>query len=249
MTQPAGYFTYEDDLYTPTGRGISPWNGKSISGIGIAGLLAHLVDRVPSPVPMNTARLTIDILGAVPNQPLTPHVTIVREGKRIQMIDVTLATNGRIWARTSALRVRMADTQPRELPLLRAFSAGQADILHSGMLESMRVNNDDMSPGRSARWVRFAAPVIVGAPLAPLEKAAMIADFGSGISPYLPYAEWTFANLDISVHFTRMPRGEWLLTDAETQSSGNGIAIARSMLGDREGVFGMSTQTVFLDRR
>lgn len=249
MTLPVGFFTRQGNVYVPTGRGISPWNGKSISGNAIAGLLAYLVDRVPSPVPMHPARLTIDILGAVPNEPLTPEVTIVREGKRIQLIDVTLMAQGRIWARMSALRVRMTDTQPRDLAHAYPFPTGPIVPFESAMSETLRVGDGKVTPGAGARWARFPYPIIVGEPSAPLEMAAMIADFGGGISAHLPYAEWTFANLDISLNLTRLPRGEWLLVDAETLSSGNGVAIASSRLGDREGIFGISTQTVFLDRR
>lgn len=250
MTLPIGFFTHEGDRYVPTGRGISPWNGHSIGGLPIAGLLGHIMDRTPAPTPMHPARLTIDILGAVPMVPLTPTVTIAREGKRVQLVDVALTAQGRVWARASGLRVRMDRTAAQHMPPTRAFPVDPADAKMTDVAEMIRVDAASPIPdGTGARWARFPYPVIVGQALTPFEMAAMGADFGSGISPLFPYSDWTFANLDISLHLTRLPRGEWLLVDAESQSSGNGVAIARSLLGDRDGMFGTSTQTVFLDRR
>jgi Thioesterase-like superfamily len=243
------FFLGEGDRYVPTGRGVSPWNGHSLGGVAIAGLLAHLIDRTPTLSPMHPARLTIDLFGAVPMEPLTPAVSVVREGRRIQMVDAVLEAGGRTWARASALRMRTEETPGQETPLTQAFPTTLLDVQTSDMSDSIRVSHSSAPSGKGARWVRFPYPVVLGEPLGALEAVAMIADFGSGISPMLSYSEWTFANLDISIHLTRLPRGDWLLIDAETESSGNGIGIARGRLGDADGMIGTSHQTVFLDRR
>lgn len=249
MSLAPGFFFREQDSYVPTGRGVSPWNGHSMGGLPIAGLCAHLIERTPTLSPMHPARLTIDILGAVPMAPLTPIVSIVREGKRIQLVDVALTIEGRIWARASALRMRVEDTPASPVPLTRPFPTMPWDVQHTSMSETLRVDHSETASGKGARWARFPYPVVVGDTVAPLEAAAMIADFGGGIAPLFPIRDWTFANLDISVHMTRLPRGEWLLIDAETHSSGNGVGVSHGRLGDAEGMFGMSHQTVFLARR
>lgn len=233
----------------PTGRGVSPWNGRSLGGVAIAGLLAHLVDRTPTLTPMHPTRLTIDLFGVIPMEPLTSAVSVVRQGRRIQMLDVTLASGGRTWARASALRVRTDETPGRDIPLTHSFPNTMLGLQTSDMCDSIRSDHSGKTPGRGARWVRFPYPVVRGEPLGALAAAAMIADFGAGISAMLPYRGWTFANLDVSIHLTRLPRGDWLLIDAATESSGNGIGCARGRLGDADGMFGTSYQTVFLDRR
>lgn len=249
MSFAPGFFFQERDRYVPTGRGVSPWNGHSQSGIAIAGLCAHLIDGAPTPTPMHPARLTIDIMGAVPMAPLTPTLSIAREGKRLQLLNVALEAEGRVWARASVLRVRIEEVPGQAPAPTRPFPPAPHELFQSGMSETIRVDPGQATPGKGARWARFPYPVIVGEAVRPLEAAAMIADFGSGISPMLPMAEWTFANLDISIHLARLPQGEWLLVDAESETSGNGIGIARSRLSDTQGVFGTSNQTIFLDRR
>jgi Thioesterase-like superfamily len=249
MSLAPGFFRHEGGRYLPTGRGVSPWNGHSLGGVAIAGLAAHLIDRTPTLAPMHPARLTIDLFGAVPMEPLTPRVSIVREGRRIQMVDVVLEANGRTWARASALRMRIEETPRVGAAKTYAFPSPPFDLHSSEMGDMIRLQEGDVPCGKGARWVRFPHPVVVGQPLGALEAVAMIADFGSGVSPMFSMKEWTFANLDISIHLTRLPRGDWLLIDAETESSGNGIAIARGRLGDVEGMIGTSHQTVFLGRR
>src|SRR3546814_5271344 len=68
-------------------------------------------------------------------------------------------------------------------------------------------------------------------------------------SSYVDWREWSFANVDISLHLTRMPEGEWIRIAAETDGAGNGIAIVHARLADERGEIGHAHQTLFLDRR
>lgn len=249
MTE-AAFYTREGDRFVPTGVGVSPWNGHSQNGVALAGLVAHGIDAVASPVPMHTARLTIDIMGAVPMEPLDTATRVLREGKRIQLIELELRAGDRAWVRASAVRMRTEPSPAQESPPTRAFPDTPARSGHNtAWLEMKDVEGAFDVPGPGARWVRFSAPVVAGHPLSPLERIAMLADFGSGSAPLLPIREWTLANIDISIHLARLPRGEWLLIDSASESAGNGVGITHSRLSDREGLVGRGHQTVFLDRR
>src|SRR3546814_15348935 len=72
----------------------------------------------------------------------------------------------------------------------------------------------------------------------------MAADFGSGTSSYVDWREWSFANVDISLHLTRMPEGEWIRIAAETDGAGNGIAIVHARLADERGEIGQDRKSV-----
>lgn len=249
MTE-AAFYTCEGDRFVPTGVGVSPWNGHSQNGVALAGLVAHGIDAVASPVPMHTARLTIDIMGAVPMEPLVTATRVLREGKRIQLIELELRAGDRAWVRASAVRMRTESSPAQESPPTRSFPETPPRHGHNtSWLEMKDVEGDFNVPGPGARWVRFSAPVVAGLPLSPLERIAMLADFGSGSAPLLPIREWTLANIDISIHLARLPRGEWLLIDSASESAGNGVGITHSRLSDREGLVGRGHQTVFLDRR
>ena len=93
-----------------------------------------------------------------------------------------------------------------------------------------------MQIGPGARWVQFPGlEVVAGHAMTPLERVAMVSDFGSGTAPLVSPKDWSFANLDICIHLSRLPRGEWLLIDVTSESSGNGCGLVHSRLGDVDG--------------
>lgn len=246
---PDAFFTRDGDRYLPTGLGASPWTGNTIGGVALAGLATHLMEALPARVPMHMARITIDILGAPPMEPLSGAAGIVRDGKRVQLLNAELSADGRTWVRASALRLRTEATPGQESPLACPFPVDRSALMRSDMAQSIWVDCVSAVPGRGARWVQMLYPVVAGTVLSPLERASMLSDFGSGISPLFPMREWSFANLDITLYLTRPPRGDWLLLDATSRSTGNGIGLAEGRLGDREGMIGHCTQTIFLTRR
>jgi len=88
--------------------------------------------------------------------------------------------------------------------------------------------------------------VVAGTPATPTMCAAMLSDFGNGVSNVLERGRWSFANLDISMHLARRPKGDWFLIDASTMTLGQGVALANAILVDREGPFGRAHQTLFV---
>jgi hypothetical protein len=246
------FYTRTGDIYEPTELAVGPWNGQLQGGVALAGLTAHVLGKVPSPVPMQTARMTIDILRMVPMRALTSSVRVIREGTRLQLLEVELLADARACLRATALRVRTASSPQRALAPSRPFPSGPVHELtqrQSKWVETIPIEGNYTVPGPGARWVRFLCAVVAGEARMPLESVAMLADFGSGIGPLVSPREWTFANVDISMHLTRLPRGDWLLIDATSESAGNGVGLSNTRLGDRDGMIGSAHQTIYLDPR
>jgi acyl-coenzyme A thioesterase PaaI-like protein len=101
-------------------------------------------------------------------------------------------------------------------------------------------------PGPSAVWVRPRTALLEGYEMSALARAALIADSASGISAELSWQEWTFQNVDLDLHLSRPPVGDWLLMDAATQLGPHGAAVARSTLSDVYGTCGAGLQTLVL---
>jgi hypothetical protein len=235
--------------YAPTEFAVSPWTGRSQNGVALAGLTAHLLNAVPTPVPMLTARLTLDILGTVPLLKLSPSIRTLREGRNLQLIEIELQADGRCWVRATALRMRTTPTPVRVVPMSWTFPE-QSVPRQNKLVEAIPLTGGDfIGAGPGTTWVRFVCAVVAGETLTPLESAAMLADFGAGVGPILSPKDWTFANVDISLYLTRPPLGEWLLIDSASESAGNGVGIANSRLADRDGLFGSAHQTTFLQPR
>jgi Thioesterase-like superfamily len=126
----------------------------------------------------------------------------------------------------------------------------EADFLHPewcpGAIRTRPVCGSLNEPGPGQLWAAFDLEVVAGTPMSPLARAVMIGDFGNGVGSPFPDRPWSCANLDIDLNFLRMPRGEWVLIDAETLSAGEGYAVVRNTFADAEGVYGFGAQTLFI---
>ncbi len=243
------FYRREGDAYVPTGIGVSPWNGTSQVGLALAGLSGHVLSRVPTQEPMLTTRISIDILGAVPLVPLVPEIRILRDGKRMQVADAEFFHDGKLWLRATSVRARIADTGEQSTPLTRRYWTEQDHYDNLNWFEERQIELDRGNPGPGAIWVNFLTDIVEGVPLEPLSLAAMLADFGNGTAPVLPMMENTLANMDITVCMSRLPRGDWMLIDAEGETSGQGSGYSRTRLGDAEGMFATAMQSIFIDQR
>ena len=250
MTQGQSAFFRRDGVsYAPTGLGLSPWDKRSQSGVSLAGLVALVLETTQTQSPMHTARITIDIMGAVPMAPLTPTVRLLRDGPRMQLVEVELRSGDKTWVRTTALRARISDSPVHAQQLTHPLPQEQAITQRMSWADIVRPSGDFKVRGPGAMWIRLTADVVEGEPLTPLQRMAAVADFGSGTAPLVPYRHWTAANLDIVMNFSRLAQGEWLLVDATSESAGNGIGIANARMGDRDGMFATTAQTLFLNPR
>lgn len=238
-----------------------PWDPSFQHGAAPAALVAWAAERLATDVPMTVARLTLDLLRPVPVGPLEIRTELVRQGRKIQLASVFLAANGVEVARASILKIR---TQDLALPAgARApaldlpgpelgYEPPAAERTKSAFLAGISIRRAGPSvrrPGPAAVWFRADRAIVEGEPVTPLMRAAMTADFCNGASAVLDASQWTFINGDISLNLTRMPRGEWILLDAETwlDPAGGGIASAR--LADRAGYFGRAAQSLVVERR
>jgi len=250
---PKAYFEPTETGFLPTEAAASPWDGAHLSGVAIGGLLAHAIDGVSGD--MSVARLTIDILGTAPSTESIVTVTTRRDGSRIKLVEAELSSQGRVSARATALLVRVIETPPVESPLAYPPPESFADsgptgrTALRGAFQRRIVHGDIRASGPGAMWSRIDIAMVAGTPLSPLVRSAMVGDMGSAIGSALPVKGFTFPNLDIAIHFSRMPRGEWLLIDALTETAGNGLAIVSNTFSDRDGVYARGHQVLFVSPR
>lgn len=241
-------YVREGERFVPTGLGVSTWNPKAQGGAPVAALVGHLLSAIPSDIPMLPVRLTIDILGVVPMTALEPRIRATREGKRIQVWEIELVAAGRSVVRASMLRARIEGEGQDIVPLSHPFPE-HAEPLRRTMAETIFLDGDPETLGHNALWMRVIRPIVAGEPLVPLACVALAGDWGTTVSPPAALDEWTFANLDISLHLSRLPRSDWMLLDGASEVAGNGTGVAHIRMGDRLGMFGSAHQSVYLDRR
>src|SRR6201996_4702505 len=88
-TAPTCFFVTDGKRYVPTPLARGPW-GPSLSGNYIGGLLGRAVEYEVADFDLHPARLTVDLLRPVALQPLQVHSSVVRDGRRLRLVDAVL---------------------------------------------------------------------------------------------------------------------------------------------------------------
>ena len=97
--------------------------------------------------------------------------------------------------------------------------------------------------------MRMRHPLVAGEEPSPLQRVLTAADSGNGVSSTLDWTRYLFINVDLSVHLTRLPTGEWVGLDAITIPEPTGIGITDTALFDERGPLGRATQTLLVSER
>lgn len=237
-----------------------PWDPRLQHGSAPSSLICWAVENLPSPVPMRVARLTVDLMRPVPVAPLAIETEVVREGRKIQLVNVRLLAGASEVVRASALRIRISDqalperatTPALDLPLPEQggppkFVKDDTPFLRG--LDVSVVKGGFGAPGPAAVWFRARQPIVAGQAISAAMRAVIAADFCNGVSSVTSPNQWTFINGDLSVSLAREPKGEWILLDAEMWIGPDSIGIAAGRLADTTGYFGRAVQSIIFEKR
>src|SRR5262249_2081606 len=83
-----------------------PWDPNMQHGGAPASLVVWAAERIPTAVPMQVARITIDLMRPVPVAALTIETEVLREGRKIQLCAVRLRANGTLTVGATVLKIR-----------------------------------------------------------------------------------------------------------------------------------------------
>nr|WP_217352930.1 thioesterase family protein [Sphingomonas sp. ID1715] len=194
-------FTRAGALIRATELAAGPWDARLQHGGAPSSLATWAAEQVPTSAPMRIARVTVDLMRPVPVADLALETTVLREGRKIQLVQVRLSNGDAEVARALVLKVRTVD-QPLPasmLPPLDAPAPEQVEATGVGLRSGARnfgANFDirrirggfaDHGPGQV--WFHQHRPLIEGEPLSPAMRAVAVADFSNGISARLPFED------------------------------------------------------------
>jgi hypothetical protein len=237
-----------------------PWDIRMQHGSAPAALAVWAAETIPTPQPMQIARVTIDLMRPVPVAPLTLATEILREGRKIQLCAVRLLAGDVVVVGATILKIKtqalnlpseVADL-PLELPGPDQAREEQPDFSRSPFVTgiSMRAARGRFGvPGPGAIWYRVDRPLIEASPVSQTMRAVVAADFCNGTSAVLDFQKWTFINADLTVSFARQPVGPWILLDAESWIGPDGAGLATARLADQRGYFGRAVQSLVIEKR
>lgn len=269
-------FEHLDDLapdtmrVLPTGLSRGPWSPDALHGgpvgVLVAGAAERHLDRSFAGASLVT-RVTLDLERPVPLAPLVVTSALVRPGRKVQVVEVTITDDaGSRLARASVLAIRrrgvtlptdvvVADAPPR-MPAADTvgdlagwnFPASHT-AFHLDATEHRLVAGSISDPGPVTDWIRLATPVFPGRPASPLQRVMAAADFLNGVSWTLSGVDWVFINPDLTVTLQRLPEGEDVAVEAVTRIGPDGTGTAEADLYDPAGRIGRAVQTLLVEPR
>jgi hypothetical protein len=258
-----GFYERDGELFRATELTRGPWDPGAQHAGPPAALLGYAIEGLPDSEDFQVGRLTFEILRSIPIAPMRVQARVARPGRRVQMVEAELSDaegevlmQARGWRlRTSRLELpgeALIASQPPPLPekgeLVEFFPTGEEHGYHSAM-EMRFVAGSFLEPGPATAWLRMRRPLVAGEEPTPLQRALVAADVGNGISAALDFRRFLFINVDLTVHFERMPKGEWIGVDAATLPRANGVGTAESTLFDEGGRIGRALQTLLISER
>ncbi len=253
-------FRVDGNLAVTSPDAAGPWDPRMQHGSPPAALAVWAAEKIPAPVPMRVARVTVDLMRPVPVAPLTIESEVLREGRKIQLCAVRLLANGVVVVSAAVLKVKVqASELPPEAAILPVELPGpeQSRVEHVDFSSSPFVTGMSLRaargrfgvPGPGAIWYRVDRPIVAGAAVSQAMRALVAADFCNGTSAVLDFNAWTFLNADLTVNFAREPVGEWILVDAESWIGPDGAGLAMARLADIGGYFGRAVQSLVIEKR
>jgi acyl-Coa thioesterase superfamily protein/acyl-CoA thioesterase superfamily protein len=252
-------FLPDGDGWVPTEASLGPWGADLLHGGAVSALAIALMEEAADD-DYESVRYSADFIRALPLRRLDAQVRPVRKGRRLEVLDCDIGSDGRLVARCSLVRVRPepvrlpegAPTASEQLPpdspeaFFEAplFDPNRTFFVGAGI--EMRVPD----PGRfgaGVAWYRLMLPTTPGRTPSPTARAAAAADFGNGLSGFRnEYVPVAFPNADLVLHLGRQPEGEWVRLEATSEWRADGIGLSRSELADEHGSVGLAQQSLVL---
>ena len=257
---PESFYEADGERFASTELTRGPWDPETQHAGPPAALLGREVERLEDAEEFQVARITFEILRAVPIAPLRVEARVVRPGRRVQLVEGSLSDQEGEVMRATAWRLRTAPVELPELPQPepppgpeaaepRDFVPTGQEVGYHTAMEYRFLEGAFREPGPAKVWMRMRHPLVGGEQTSPLQRVLTAADSGNGVSATLDWRRFLFINVDLSVHLERMPAGEWVCLDAITLPQPNGVGIADTLLLDERGRIGRGLQSLLVSAR
>ena len=258
------FFTERDGLLVPGPLAGGPWDPSIQHGGTVSGVLAHLVESVPTAEPMRTCRHTVDLMRGVPLDPIRPEVEVLRAGRRIQVVRASLYADEVEVARSTTLRMRVGDTPNPVDPVRTAHAEDDPHPMPDepvelsmvgvgvpGFLRAVELRQEGVyrSGAPGLLWLRLHNEMVEGHLTSPFVRLAAIADMASMAAQYLKPDAWITVNADLTVSAFRDPVGDWVGLRGLHKNNGDGIGLSDAVLYDLGGRVGRATASILIEPR
>jgi hypothetical protein len=232
----------------PVPEARSPWAADMLHGRLLAGLAARAVEAEANDSELRIARLTLDMFRTPPMSALQTTTQVVRTGRRVRVIDVSIGSRGIEVARARALLLRTGQHPGGTVWHAPAWDASTPDTLPSPT-GGNAVGGWDIqlvTPGgfwtakRKRLWSRDRWQLVAGEEPSPVVRAALAADLPNPLANSSDQG-LQFINADLTLFLGRPPVSEWIGLEVTDHLGYDGLAVGSCTLYDVSGAIGWSS--------
>lgn len=245
------FFRARGDDLVPEPVAQSLWSSGQMHGVAVSGALARALEAAQASLgrgDLQPARYTVDLFRPAAMEPCRTTTTVIRNGKRICLIDATLMQGNVAMARASAVFLMPTASAPGVVwspaehptppPLDVAPVSTQPHVPFFGSDEAgwSQDFSEHQNASRKSTW-QTGVPVVEGEQPTPFQAAASIADSTSMVTNWGSEGV-EYINTDITLTLARMPAGIEVGLTASDRVAHDGIAVGTVTVFDREGPLG-----------
>ena len=260
------FYRLEEDRLVPGPLCGGPWDPEHQHGGAVSGILAHLVELVPTATPMRFCRHTVELMRGAPMRALTPEVEILRDGRRLQVVRASLFDDSTEVARATSVRMRVADSpnpvdvdltahvddEPPPFPAEPQPFFSMPGIGVPGFLRAVELRRSGggyLTGAPGILWLRMHCRVVEGVDPSPFVLLATVGDMLSMAAQYLDPEKWMTINPDLTIQTFRDPVGEWIGLLGLHKNDSDGIGMSEAVLYDASGRIGRGTSSILIEAR
>ncbi len=254
-------FEADGDALVPTGIARSMWSDNQMHGVAISGALSRAIEHCVDDAgrdDLRPARMTVDLFRPATMDPCLVTTEIVREGRRICLVDALLTQDGQRVARASAIFLKPSASAagevwaPSERPepppedVAPVSSEPRVPFFHSDAGWTQKFG-DHQDGSRKASW-NTGLPVVSGEEVTPFQAVAAMADGASLVTNWGSEGV-QYINTDITLTLARLPEGVEVGLAAVDRVEHDGIAVGTATVFDRSGALGTAVVTSLVNAR
>lgn len=248
-----GSFVRDGAVLRPRPNVRSGW-GPMLMGRYLSGLVAWGAEPFGGDE-FQPARLTVDMFRAAPLGETEVNARVVRDGRRIKVVDVDVVIDGRVCCRGSVVFV-----QRTESPSGGAWYPAEPELPDPEAIEMVRRNGwkpawDQrmFGPWGTTRddrgvWIAEDQEFVEGEPVSPFVQAALAADNVNGLINANEEG-LSYINADLTMTLARLPRGRWTCLVPVSRALDSGVSVGAIDLYDGDGRIGQVTTVSLADER
>lgn len=245
------FFTSDGDALVPTDLACSLWSDDQVHGVAVSGALARALEREVTELgrdDLRPARYSVDLFRPARMEPCRARAVVVREGRRLCLVDVTLEQDGEAVARASGLFLQPSEQAPGQVwepgttfspppPDLAPVSDRPRVPLFSSEGTGWSTSFASHQNGaRKTTW-QTGVPVVPEEKPSPFVAVASVSDAASMVTNWGSNGV-EHINTDITLTLARLPDSLEIGLAALDRTSAEGIASGVAAVFDRRGRLG-----------